>query len=156
MDFEVDVKNVTHLCKKRDGGKGTRLGFFMWMFSTDPDPEKSKTKAMWMTISKKTKMMPVPLTLNGRNLLYVTSLNHLGHRLTVTGKMVNDTQAKRIGFIRRSDDINETFAFAHPRELQELVKTHAGAFYGSNLWELWEEEAAKGCIAQNRYRGYSI
>ena len=31
FDFEVDVKNMTYLCKKRngkrDGGKGTRLGF---------------------------------------------------------------------------------------------------------------------------------
>ena len=34
LDFEVDVKNVTHLCKKCDGGKGRegdQAQFFMWI-----------------------------------------------------------------------------------------------------------------------------
>ena len=105
-------------------------------FSTDPDPVKSKTKCIFVSGKKKNLTKPVPLTLYGKELPWVTSATHLGHELHETGSMDHDINVKKAEFIYKSTELRETFSFANPVEVLRAVKVFAGDLYGSNLWQL--------------------
>ena len=106
------------------------------LFSTHPNPAKSKTKAIFVCGRRKKLIKPVPLTLYGKELPWVTSGTHLGHEIHESGTMDQDTRIKRANFIQESVDIRETFAFANPVEVLRAVKVYASSFYGSMLWDL--------------------
>ena len=57
--------------------------------------------------------------------------------------MDQDTKVKRAGFIDRSTNIRETFAFADPQQVIRAVETSCCDHYGSMLWRLYDEPAAK-------------
>ena len=84
------------------------------MFSTDPTPSKSKTKCIFVSGKKKNLIKPVPLTLYGKELPWVTSATHLGHELHETGTMDHNINVKKAEFINKSTEMRETFAFANP------------------------------------------
>jgi hypothetical protein len=112
-------------------------------FSTDPNPTKSKSKVIFVRGRRKNRATPAPLLLYSVPLPYVTTASHLGHELHESGTMDHDMMVKRAIYISRSMEIREQFAFAHPREQLAATKLYAGSFYGSNLWELGGEMAAK-------------
>ena len=57
------------------------------LFSTDPNPQKSKTKSIFVCGSNKKLQKPSPLTLYGKELLWVASGVHLGNVLHENGLM---------------------------------------------------------------------
>ena len=105
-------------------------------FSTDPSPNKSKTKCIFVCGPSKRLQKPAPLLLDGKELPWVQSANHLGHILHESATMEKDTLAKRAAFIRETTESRETFAFASPVEILRAVKLYAGSHYGSNLPQL--------------------
>ena len=112
-------------------------------FSTDPNPRKSKTKCIFVCGKKTNLAKPVPLILDGKELLWVTSATHLGHELHESGSMDHDACVKRAEFISKSTDIRETFNFGSPVEVIQAVKVLAGDMYGGNLWQLRGDQAAQ-------------
>lgn len=105
-------------------------------FSTDDDPKKSKSKVIFMCGQKTDQRKPVPLSLCGRNLPYVSTATHLGHELHESGTMEYDTRVKRAQFISNSLEVREVFNFASPSEILNAEKIYTCSFYGSNLWDL--------------------
>ena len=103
----------------------------------------SKTKCLFMCGSMTERNYPAPLRLNNRVLPFVTSATHLGHELSQDASMDQDTKVKRAGFIDRSTNIRETFAFADPQQVIRAVETSCCDHYGSMLWRLYDEPAAK-------------
>ena len=59
-------------------------------FSTDPNPAKSKSKCIFMIGEQINLSIPVPLMLGGRELPWVSTAVHLGHKLHESGKMNHD------------------------------------------------------------------
>ena len=57
--------------------------------------------------------------------------------------MDQDTKVKRAGFIDRSTNIRETFAFADLQQVIRVVETSCCDHYGSMLWRLYDEPVAK-------------
>ena len=74
--------------------------------------------------------------LNGKQLPWVESAQHLGHLLHESGSMEKDIKAKRAAFIGDNTECKESFGFASPCEVLKAVKVHVGSHYGSNLWQL--------------------
>jgi hypothetical protein len=111
------------------------------IFSTDPDPRKSKTKCIYVCGNMTSRDYPEPLSLNGRQLPFVTEASHLGHELTQAGTMEHDAKIKRADFIDKSVAIRETFAFAEPMQQIQAVEKYCGDHYGAMLW-LFDGEAA--------------
>ena len=83
------------------------------------------------------------MTLYGRELPWVKSANHLGHTLHQDCTMMEDIRCKRINFISESTDIREMFSWAHPMQVVNAIKIYCTSFYGSMLWNLFDEEANK-------------
>ena len=110
-------------------------------FSTDPIPGKSKTKCIFVVGDKKNLTKPAPLMLCGRELPYVSQVDHLGNILTEQGTMDQDAVVKRAKFIQSSVEVRETFKFAAPEEILRSLKTYCSSFYGSCLWDLGGEKA---------------
>ena len=57
--------------------------------------------------------------------------------------MNHDMSVKRAEFISKSTEIRESFSFASPVEVLKAVKVFVGDFYGSNLWRLGSQGAAR-------------
>ena len=72
------------------------------MFSTDPNRSKSKTKCLLICGIRKNLVKPAPLILCGRELTWVTTAKHLGHKLHETGDMEHDAHVKRALFTAES------------------------------------------------------
>ena len=114
------------------------------VFSTDPDPKKSKSKSIFMTGARLRHVSkPVNLQLYGQDLPWVSSATHLGHELHQDGHMDHDCKCKRARFIDSSTSIRETFKFAKKEQLLNAVQIYCSDYYGSMLWNLYGEEAAK-------------
>ena len=59
-------------------------------YSTDPNPNKSKSKFLYFCGNVKNGTYPTPVKLNGRDLPWVSSADHLGHILYQSGSMDMD------------------------------------------------------------------
>ena len=105
-------------------------------FSTDPNPSKSKTKCIFVCGQNKRLKKPVPLQLDGKELPWVPSGNHLGHEIHETGTMDSDVRMKKAAFIQDSTQIRDMFHFASPVEVLQAIKTFSAKLYGSMLWSL--------------------
>ena len=84
-----------------------------------------------------------PLTLYGRDLLWVQSASHLGHELHESGTMEHDAKIKRAIFIRDSVEVRESFHFASPVEVLTALKLYCSSFYGCMLWDIDGEGASQ-------------
>ena len=105
-------------------------------FSTDPNPIKSKSKCLYVKGRRQGLIEPVPLELCGRELPWVSSATHLGHELSDTGTMDQDTIVKKAKFINESVQIRSMFDFASPFEVMRAIKVYCSSFYGCMLWDL--------------------
>ena len=112
-------------------------------FSTDEDPKKSKTKVMLVEGSRKMTTSPQPLTLYGRVLPFVDTIDHLGHTLSSDGTMEKETKGKKARLLHSVMATKEEFYFAHPREILRAIKVYAGSLYGSPTWDFSGDETRK-------------
>ena len=108
-------------------------------FSTHENPKKCKTKCMAF-LDKEREMRNI--TLDGKDLPWVTSAKHLGCRMTNTsGALTKDIMEKRAIFINRVNELNQEFYFAHPLTKVRINNVFNSYFYGSPLWNLFGKEA---------------
>ena len=113
-------------------------------FSTDPDPKKSKSKSIFMTGTRMRNVTkPANLQLYGTDLPWVSTATHLGHELHQDALMEHDCNCKRARFIDSSTTIRESFEFAKKEQLMNAIQIYCSDFYGSMLWNLFGEAAAK-------------
>ena len=114
-------------------------------FSTDTDPIKSKSKCIFMTGTRLRRTpKPANLCLYGVKLPWVVSATHLGHELHQDTNMEFDCKSKHAQFIQNSTSVRETFKFADPEQVLQVlqaVKVYCCDFYRSMLWDLYGDQA---------------
>ena len=107
------------------------------MFSTDPVPAKSKSKCLYFCGRKGRRVTyPAPLILNGKELPWVESADHLGHRLHQLCNMDADSQRARGKFISSTIEVREKLSFARPEHIMNAIQIYCTDAYGSMLWDL--------------------
>ena len=106
------------------------------VYSTDPDPVKSKSKCIYFTGKARHVVLPDPLQLNGVDLPWVASADHLGHSLHQDCTMEQDSKVKRVKFIEKTCELRETFDFAHPELIIKAAQIYASDAYGFMLYNL--------------------
>ena len=106
------------------------------VFSTDPVPAKSKTKCLYFCGRPGKVRYPDPLRLDGKNLPWVESADHLGHTLHQVTNMEKDSSRARAKFIQKTDGIREKLYFGNPEQIMKAVQLLCTDAYGSMLWNL--------------------
>ena len=106
------------------------------VFSTDPVPAKSKTKCLYFCGRPGPVQYPDQVQLDGKDLPWVESADHLGHTLTQVTNMEKDSQRARGKFISKTIEIREELCFAHPEQIMQAVQLLCTDGYGSMLWKL--------------------
>jgi hypothetical protein len=84
---------------------------------------------------------PAPLQLCGMDLPWVASATHLGHKLHQDCSMDYDSKCKRGCFIESSSSTRETFKFARPDQILQVIQVHCFDMYGSMLLNLYGKQA---------------
>ena len=110
-------------------------------FSTNPDHKICKTKCI--AFLKRERPLK-NINLNGSELPWVNSTKHLGCKISqnIHG-LTQDIMEKRALYINRVNELIQEFHFAHPLtkiKINNIFNTH---FYGSQLWDLFSEEAVR-------------
>ena len=111
------------------------------IFSTDPVPSKSKTKCMYFCGRPGKVRYPEPVQLEGKDLPWVESADHLGHTLHQKTNMEKDCQRARARFIAKTVEIREQLSFAKPEQIMKAIQVLCTDAYGSMLWNLGSEKA---------------
>ena len=89
---------------------------------------------------------PDPIQLYGKDLPWVESADHLGHRLHQLTNMEKDSQRARANFIDKTVQLREELSFANPAQTMKAVQALCCDAYGSMLWDLgsgWAEQFFK-------------
>ena len=107
------------------------------VFSTHEVPEKSKSKCIWFNGKSGDCKFPANVSLNGKELPWVKSALHLGHKLTQECNMEHGAWISRAKFIDKAVDIKEMFSFANPMQIVKAMDTYCNDWYGSCLWDLF-------------------
>ena len=102
-------------------------------FSTDPNPTRPKTKCIYFFGNVRNVTYPAAVRLNGRELPWVTSANHLGHTLHQSCSMEHDIRIKRAKYIDKTTEIRNNLSWANPNQVIKAGNIYAGDHYGSNL-----------------------
>ena len=92
---------------------------------------------------------PKKLSLNGEDLPFVKHANHLGHELNQMCNMNQDISMKKARLIDDSTEIRECFSFADPALVLKAIRTYAGHYYGSMLWDLNSDLCGQYCRVWN-------
>ena len=80
---------------------------------------------------------PVPLTLCGKELPWVSSALHLGHHLHEDGSMTHDIEIKRAEYIGKTVELREMLHFASPADVLVATSVFCSDYYGSLAgWDL--------------------
>ena len=111
------------------------------MFSTDPVPSLSKTKCVFFCGRPGKVNYPDPVQLDGKDLPWVKSADHLGHTLHQMTNMEKDCQRARGKFIAKTLEIREQLSFANPQQIMQAVQILSTDAYGSMLWDLGSAQA---------------
>ena len=108
------------------------------VFSTDPVPSKSKTKGIFFCGEKTRARVKYPdkVLLNGEELPWEVTGEHLGHTLHQDGTMEQDARVRRARYIDRSVDIRENMQFAGSGMVMKAHDIHCCDAYGAMLWKL--------------------
>ena len=108
--------------------------------STNVDLKKSKTKCMAFGIKSKL----APITLHGVNLpWWEESWPHLGHLFNYDQSPHHDLLKKRAQFIGKLHCFRQEFGNIDPIVYTRLVSIYLTSFYGSNLWDLYDNMTQK-------------
>ena len=111
------------------------------VFSTDPLPSLSKTKCVYFCGRPGKVKYPDPVQLDGKDLPWVESADHLGHTLHQKTSMEKDCQRARGKFISKTLEIREQLSFANPQQIMQAVQVLSTDAYGSMLWDLGSDKA---------------
>jgi len=103
--------------------------------STNIIASKSKTKCILFGSRNET---PFPIILEGRSLPWVDNWPHLGNLLSKDESMHHDMLRKRGQFIGKLHSMKQEFGSIDPLVHMKLVKIYLTSFYGSNLWDLYD------------------
>ena len=106
------------------------------VFSTDPVPAKSKTKCVYFCGRPGNVKYPDPVQLDGKDLPWVESADHLGHTLHQRTNMEKDCQRARAKFIDKTVQLREELFFAAPDQVMQAVQLLCTDAYGSMIWDL--------------------
>ena len=79
---------------------------------------------------------PAPLILNGKELPWVETADHLGHKLHQLCNMDADSQRARGKFISSTIEVREKLSFARPEHIMNAIQIYCTDAYGSMLWDL--------------------
>ena len=96
-------------------------------------PSKSKTKCVVFG----SKLNPTCVQLNGVNLPWSDSFNHLGHLIYKNGNFDCDAESKRKSFCGQFHALRQELGKQSPIVLMKLINVYLCSFYGSNLWDLF-------------------
>ena len=109
-------------------------------FSTDPDIKKSKTKCIIFRGARRIPK-PEPVVLNGKQLPWVESLDHLGVKLHESIKMDSDADRARGSYMRRADDLRAQLYWSWPSTKMKSIELLASDNFGCNLWNFQSDSA---------------
>ena len=98
------------------------------------NPQKSKTKCIAFGL----KHDPLPVNLNGINLPWCDTYEHLGHLLYKDGTLKRDCDLKRRSFIGQFHALRQEIKYQKPIVFLKLINIYLSHFYGSNLWNLFD------------------
>ena len=113
-------------------------------YSTDPNPNISKSKSLYMIGEVRGQIShPKPVLLYGVPLPWVSECNHLGHTISDSCNLEEDTRCKRMQFISESTDVRDAFHFAHPYQILQAIQVYCSSFYSCMIWDIYGEEASK-------------
>ena len=107
------------------------------VFWTDPVAAKSKSKCIYFCGRQGRRVKyPAPLQLNGKDLPWVETADHLGHTLHQLCKMDADSQKAKRKFVHSTMNIREQLSFAHPQQVcwmpfKFTVQMPMGVCYGT-------------------------
>ena len=107
--------------------------------STNPDKKKSKTKAMVFGIDT----TPADITLGEIIIPWTSQWNHLGHTINSDESWNHDMECKRGELIGKLHSLNQELGRQDPRVTMKLVNIFMLSLYGSNLWDLFSDDATK-------------
>ena len=96
-------------------------------------PKKSKTKCVSFGI----KQDLLPISLDGINLPWSDTYEHLGHVLCKDGSLKLDVDLKRRSFIGKYHELRQELKNPYPIVFMNLILIYNSHFYGSNLWNLF-------------------
>ncbi len=84
-----------------------------------------------------------PITLDGKQLKWFSSVKHLGHIFDCCLSFAKDVVCKKGKFVACVNNVITEFGFAHPRCKAKMVKTYGTSFYGCCLWDLYGSDCLK-------------
>ena len=102
-------------------------------------PKKSKTKCIAFGL----KVDPLPLYLGDKKIPWTDSYTHLGHVLFRDGSSIEDCMYKRRGFIGKYHSLCQVLNLKDPQVYMKLINIYLSDFYGSNLWNLFNNASEK-------------
>ena len=111
------------------------------VFSTDPVPALSKTKCLYFCGRAGRVKYPEPVQLDGKDLPWVETADHLGHKLYQKTSMEKDCTRARGKFIQKTVELREQLSFAQPQQIMQAVQVLSTDAYGSMLWDLASSQA---------------
>ena len=126
------LQKMLTLCELFFTNKGINI-------STDLDPKKSKTVCMSFGIG----FTPVPLKLYGLNIPFVHEHDHLCHRISDDELFIRALTLKTNSFTGKYHNLQQRVGFQDPVVMMTLINTYLLSFYGSNLWDLDNEESRR-------------
>jgi hypothetical protein len=106
------------------------------VFSTDPVPSLSKTKCIFFCGRPGKVKYHDPVQLDGKDLPWVESADHLGHTLHQLTNMEKDSQRARARFIGKNVQLREELSFANEEQILKAVQIFCSDAYGSMIWNL--------------------
>ena len=113
--------------------------------SVDDIVEKSKTKCIAFNIS----IAPQCISLYNKPLPWVESHIHLGNLIHRDETMSHDLLIKKATFISKVHALKQELGDQDPSVLIKLVRIYFCSFYGSNLWDFYDESTNKLFITWN-------
>ena len=111
------------------------------VFSTDPVPAKSKTKCVLFCGKAGRVRYPDQLHLDGKDLPWVETADHLGHTLHQDTSMERDCHRARARYIAKSLEVRNQLSFADPEIILKALQIFCTDAYGSMLWNLGSDAA---------------
>ena len=111
------------------------------VFSTDPIPSRSKTKCMLFCGKPGKVNYPDPVQLDGKDLPWVETAEHLGHTLDQVTNMERDCKRARASFITKSLEVRNQLSFADPQIILKALQIFCSDVYGCMLWDLSSDAA---------------
>ena len=111
------------------------------VFSTDPVPALSKTKCLYFCGRAGRVKYPEPVQLDEKDLPWVETADHLGHKLYQKTSMEKDCTRARGKFIQKTVELREQLSFAQPQQIMQAVQVLSTDAYGSMLWDLASNQA---------------